>query len=124
MTKNELIAELQEIDGNPQISVGINTSWGKLSYSITGITPLFQHDNHKVESSPCIFEINCENKTKMGPTQLAEFNRNRIIDKYGPLSVCSIDERFWAVNGYWLDKWNQAKIEMLEQKINNLQNKK
>lgn len=64
MTKNELIAELQKIDGNPQISIGINTSWGKLSYSVTDITPLFQHDNHKVDSSPCILEINCEDKTK------------------------------------------------------------
>lgn len=124
MTKNELIAELQKIDGNPQISIGINTSWGKLSYSVTGITPLFQHDNHKVDSSPCILEINCEDKTKLGQDQLDMLNREYLIKKYGPLSICNINERFWAVNGYWLNKWNQEKIELLEQKINNLQNKK
>lgn len=59
MRKEELIAELQKIEGNPTISIGINESWGKLSLSIDGIIQLFQHDGHKVESSPCILEISC-----------------------------------------------------------------
>lgn len=62
MTKNELIEELQKIEGNPIISIGINKSWGKLSLSVSSITPLYNHDGHKVESSPSIFELNCENK--------------------------------------------------------------
>ena len=62
MTKNELIEELQKIEGNPLISIGINKSWGKMSLLVSGITPLYNHDGHKVESCPSIFELNCKNK--------------------------------------------------------------
>lgn len=121
MRKEDLIAELQKINGNPVISIGINESWGKISYPVTSVTPLYGHDGHKVDSEPSIFEITTEDKRRMSPEQLAEFKRNRLTDKYGLLTACSIDERFWAVNGPWLDKWNREKIEMLEQKIANLE---
>ena len=121
MNKEELIAELQKIKGNPVISIGINESWGKISYPVISVTPLYAHDGHKVDSEPCIFEITAEDKTQMSPEQLAEFKRNRLTDKYGLLAACSIDERFWAVNGPWLDKWNREKIEQLENKIQRLQ---
>lgn len=121
MRKEDLIAELQKINGNPIISIGINESWGKISYPVTSVTPLYAHDGHKVDSEPNIFEITAEDKRRMSPEQLAEFKRNRLTDKYGLLAACSIDERFWAVNGPWLDKWNREKIEMLEQKIANLE---
>ena len=121
MTKNELIEALQKVEGNPIISIGINESWGKCSYAVTDVTPLYRHDGHKVENNPCIFEINAEDNTRMSPAQLEEFKRNRLTDKYGLLSVCSIDERFWAVNGPWFDKWNREKIEQLEAKIAKLE---
>ena len=123
MTKNELIEELQKIEGNPIISIGINKSWGKMSLPVSGITPLYNHDGHKVESSPSIFELNCNDNNPMTEEQLAEFNRERLIRKYGPLSVCSIEDRYWAVNGPWFDKWNKEKIEKLEAEIVKLKNK-
>lgn len=123
MTKNELIEELQKIEGNPIISIGINKSWGKLSLPVSGITPLYNHDGHKVESSPSIFELNCDDNNPMTEEQLAEFNRERLIRKYGPLSICSIEDRYWAVNGPWFDKWNKEKIERLEAEIVKLKNK-
>lgn len=123
MTKNELIEELQKIEGNPIISIGINKSWGKLSLSVNGITPLYNHDGHKVESSPSIFELNCDDNNPMTEEQLAEFNRERLIRKYGPLSICSIEDRYWAVNGPWFDKWNKEKIERLETEIAKHKNK-
>lgn len=123
MTKNELIEELQKIEGNPIISIGINKSWGKLSLPISGITPLYNHDGHKVESSPSIFELNCDDNNPMAEEQLTEFNHERLIRKYGPLSICSIEDRYWAVNGSWFDKWNKEKIERLEAEIVKLKNK-
>lgn len=123
MTKNELIEELQKIEGNPIISIGINKSWGKLSLSISGITPLYNHDGHKVESSPSIFELNCDDNNPMTEEQLAEFNRERLIRKYGSLSICSIEDRYWAVNGPWFDKWNKEKIEKFETEITKLKDK-
>jgi hypothetical protein len=123
MTKNELIEELQKIEGNPIISIGINKSWGKLSLSVSSITPLYNHDGHKVESSPNIFELNCDDNNPATEEQLAEFNRERLIRKYGPLSICSIEDRYWAVNGPWFDKWNKEKIEKLEAEITKLKNK-
>lgn len=123
MTKNELIDELQKIEGNPIISVGINKSWGKLSLPVSGITPLYNHDGHKVEASPCIFELNCDDNNPMTEEQLAEFNRERLIRKYGPLSVCSIEDRYWAVNGPWFEKCYQEKIKRLEAEIVKLKNK-
>ena len=123
MTKNELIEKLQKIEGNPIISIGINKSWGKLSLPISGITPLYNHDGHKVESSPSIFELNCDDNNPMTEEQLAEFNRERLIRKYGPLSICSIEDRYWAVNGPWFDKWNKEKIERLEAEIVKFKNK-
>lgn len=123
MTKNELIEELQKIEGNPIISIGINKSWGKLSLPVSGITPLYNHDGHKVESSPSIFELNCDDNNPMTEEQLAEFNRDRLIRKYGPLSICSIDERYWAVNGPWFEKGYQEKIKRLEAEIAKLKNK-
>ena len=62
MTKNELIEELQKVEGNPQISIAIDKSWGKISYSAIYVTPLYKHDGHKVDSNACILEINAENK--------------------------------------------------------------
>ena len=97
MRKEDLIAELQKINGNPVISIGINKSWGKISYPAINVTPLYAHDGHKVDSEPNIFEITVEDKP-MSPEQLAEFKRNRLTNKYGLLTACSIDERFWAVN--------------------------
>lgn len=44
MTKNELIEELQKVEGNPQISIAIDRSWGKESYSAIieqGLNPVF-----------------------------------------------------------------------------------
>ena len=123
MTKNELIEELQKIEGNPIISIGINKSWGKLSLPVSGITPLYNHDSHKVESSPSIFELNCDDNNPMTEEQLAEFNRERLIRKYGPLSICNIEDRYWAVNGPWFDKWNKEKIKRLEEEIVKLKNK-
>ena len=123
MTKNELIEELQKIEGNPIVSIGINKSWGKMSLPVSGITPLYNHDGHKVESSPSIFELNCDDNNPMTEEQLAEFNRERLIRKYGPLSICSIEDRYWAVNGPWFDKWNKEKTERLETEIVKLKNK-
>jgi hypothetical protein len=123
MTKNELIEELQKIEGNPIISIGINKSWGKLSLPVSSITPLYNHDSHKVESSPSIFELNCDDNNPMTEEQLTEFNRERLIRKYGPLSICSIEDRYWAVNGPWFNKWNKEKIEKLEAEIVKLKNK-
>ena len=62
MTKNELIEELQKVEGNPQISIAIDGTWGKESYSTIRVTPLYKHDSHKVDLNACIFEINAENK--------------------------------------------------------------
>ena len=123
MTKNELIEELQKIEGNPIISIGINKSWGKMSLPVSGITPLYNHDGHKVESSPSIFELNCDDNNPMTEEQLTEFNHERLIRKYGSLSICSIEDRYWAVNGPWFDKWNKEKIECLEAEIVKLKNK-
>ena len=123
MTKNELIEELQKIEGNPIISIGINKSWGKLSLPVSSITPLYNHDSHKVESSPSIFELNCDDNNPMTEEQLTEFNRERLIRKYGPLSICSIEDRYWAVNGPWFNKWNKEKIEKLEAELVKLKNK-
>lgn len=114
MTKNELIEALQKIEGNPQISVGIDKAWGKESHVVTHITALHRHDGHKVEQDTCILEVNCEDDRKLTGEQLEEMHRDYLIRHYGPLSICGIDERFWAVNGYWLDKWNREKIELLE----------
>jgi hypothetical protein len=120
MAKDELIAILQKIEGNPQISVGIDRAWGKESIAVTGITVLHSHDGHRVEPNACILEFDCENKQKLSEEQIAEMHRDYLIRRYGPLSICGIDERFWAVNGYWLDKWNREKIELLENKIKSL----
>ena len=85
MTKNELIEELQKVEGNPQISIGIDTVWGKQSFVASGITPLYQHDNHKVDSDACILEINCEDKRKLSDEQIKEMRRNYLIRRYGLL---------------------------------------
>lgn len=60
MTKNELIEELQKVEGNPQISIAIDRTWGKETYSTVRVTPLYKHDGHKVDPNACIFEINAE----------------------------------------------------------------
>ena len=57
MTKNELIEELQKVEGNPQISIAIDRSWGKESYSAIRVTPLYKHDGHKVDVELYIIEI-------------------------------------------------------------------
>ena len=120
MTKDELIEALQKIEGNPQISVGIDKAWGKESHVVTHITALYRHDGHKVEQDTCILEVNCKDDRKLTEEQLEEMHRDYLIRRYGPLGICGIDERFWAVNGYWLDKWNREKIELLENKIKSL----
>lgn len=121
MTKEELIAELQKIEGNPIISVGIKKAWGKYCFGINGVTPLYNHDGHKIEDVS-ILELNADDNHPFTKEQFAEFKRCRLHDKYGPLVNCCIDERFWAVNGPWLDKWNKEKIELLENKIKQLEN--
>ena len=122
MTKEELIAELQKIEGNPTIGIGLNKAWGKYCLGISGITPLYNHDGHKVEDVS-ILEINADDAHPMTQEQLMVRKQISLSKKYGPLVNCSIDERFWAVNGPWLDKWNKEKIEMLENKIKQLENK-
>ena len=117
MTKNELIEALQKVEGNPQISIAIDGVWGKESYSAIRVTPLYKHDGHKVDPNACIFEINAENKIDASAERIAELHTLYMLKKYGPLSLCSIDERYWAVNGPWFEKWNQEKIERLEAQI-------
>lgn len=114
MNKEELIVELQKINGNPIVCVGVQKSWGKQSHVVSGVTALYQHDGHKVENDAAILEIGCEDIHNLTEDQLAEMQRERIFKKYGPLANCSIDERFWAVNGPWLDKWNRETIERLQ----------
>ena len=124
MTKNELIEALQKVEGNPQISIAIDRSWGKESYSAIRVTPLYNHDGHKVDPNACIFEVNAENKIDASAERKAELHTLYMIKKYGPLSLCSIDERYWAVNGPWFEKWYQEKIEHLEAEIANLKKEK
>ena len=122
MNKEELIAELQKIEGNPVIGIGLNKAWGKYTLGISGITPLYNHDGHKVEGVS-ILEINAEDAQPITEEQLRVRKQISLSKKYGPLVNCSIDERFWAVNGQWLDKWNREKIARLEEKIKNLESK-
>lgn len=117
MTKNELIEELQKIKGNPQISIAIDRTWGKESYSAIKVTPLYNHCGHKVDPEACIFEVNAE----ATPEQIEDSHKLFLIKKYGPLTLCSIDERYWAVNGPWFEKQYQEKIECLETKIARLE---
>ena len=104
MNKEELIAELQKIKGNPQIAIGINTAWGKECRAVSGI-----------------LEINCDRKLFLTEEEKAAKHREYLHKKYGPLVHCSINDRFWAINGYWIDLWNREKIEQLENKIQRLQ---
>lgn len=60
MTKSELIEELQKVEGNPQITIAIDRTWGKESYSVVRVTPLYKHYGHKVDPNAFIFEINAE----------------------------------------------------------------
>lgn len=124
MTKNELIEELQKVEGNPQISIAIDGTWGKESYSAVRVTPLYKHDGHKVDPNACIFEVNAENKIDVSAERKAEMHTLYMLKKYGPLSLCSIDERYWAVNGPWFEKWYQEKIERLEAEITKLKKEK
>ena len=77
MTKEELIAELQKIEGNPTIGIGLNKAWGKYCLAISGITPLYNHDGHKVEGVS-VLEINAEDAF--------------FIFKYMKISVFNTDE--------------------------------
>ena len=122
MTKEELIAELQKIDGDPVIGIGIDKAWGKLSLPVTGVTPLYQHDGHKVNEVN-VFEINCEDNHPITEEELADRKILFLHKKYGPITNLSIEDGYWAVNGPWFDKWNKEKIEMLENKIKCLENK-
>lgn len=89
MRKEDLIAELQKINGNPVISIGINKPWGKISYPVINVTPLYAHDGHKVDSEPIIFEItadgleqkiaNLERGNKNGNTE----NRQQVSNQEG-----------------------------------------
>ena len=60
MTKSELIEELQKVEGNPQITIAIDRTWGKENYSAVRVTPLYKHYGHKVDPNAFIFEINAE----------------------------------------------------------------
>ena len=122
MRKEELIAELQKIEGNPVIGIGLNKAWGKYTLGISGITPLYNHDGHKVEGVS-VLEINAEDAQPMTEEQLKIRKQISLIKKYGPLTICSIEDSYWAVNGPWFDKWNKEKIERLEEKIKLLEKK-
>ena len=37
-----------------------------------------------------------------------------LIEKYGPLILCSIEERFWAVNGKYIVQTKNEEIERLK----------
>lgn len=37
-----------------------------------------------------------------------------LIEKYGPLTLCSIEERYWAVNGKYLVEIKNEEIERLK----------
>lgn len=66
MNKNDLIAELQKIEGNPIVSIGIIKSWGKISLEIQDILPLYHHEDHKVDKTPEILELICSMDIKKG----------------------------------------------------------
>lgn len=122
MKKSELIEQLNKIDGDPDICIGIDKSWGKESLNLTGVIPLYSHEGHKVNDAVLV-ELNCQAIRPMTEEQLEEYKREFLIRKYGPLTVCSIEDRYWAVNGPWFDKWNKEKIEKLEAKIKKLETK-
>lgn len=44
-----------------------------------------------------------------------------LMEKYDPLSICSIEERYWAVNGKYLVENKNKEIERLKNIINKLQ---
>lgn len=83
MRKEDLIAELQKINGNPVISIGINESWGKISYPVISVTPLYAHDGHKVDSEPSIFEITVEDKLEQGNKNGNSENRQQVSNQEG-----------------------------------------
>ena len=83
MRKADLITELQKINGNPVISIGINTSWGKISYPVISVTPLYAHDGHKVNSEPSIFEITVEDKLEQGNKNGNSENRQQVSNQEG-----------------------------------------
>lgn len=83
MRKEDLIAELQKIEGNPVISIGINTSWGKISYPVISVTPLYAHDGHKVNSEPSIFEITAEDKLEQGNKNGNSENQQQVSNQEG-----------------------------------------
>lgn len=83
MRKEDLIAELQKINGNPVISIGINESWGKISYPVISVTPLYAHDGHKVDSEPSIFEITTEDKLERGNKNGNSENRQQVSNQEG-----------------------------------------
>lgn len=83
MRKEDLIAELQKINGNPVISIGINESWGKISYPVISVTPLYAHDGHKVDSEPSIFEITTEDKLERGNKNGNSENRQHVSNQEG-----------------------------------------
>lgn len=37
-----------------------------------------------------------------------------LIEKYGPLTLCSIEERYWAVNGKYIVQAKNEEIERLK----------
>lgn len=37
-----------------------------------------------------------------------------LIEKYGPLTLCSIEERYWAVNGKYIVQVKNEEIERLK----------
>ena len=97
---------------------------GKESYSAVRVTPLYKYYEYKVDPNAYIFEINAENEIDASTERIVELHILYMLKKYDSLSLCSIDERYWAVNGPWFEKWNQEKIESLEAEIAKLKKSK
>ena len=47
-----------------------------------------------------------------------------LLKKYGSLVLCSIEERYWAVNGKYINELKNDKINQLKQEIEKLKNNK
>ena len=48
---------------------------------------------------------------------IEEFTKEKmieLIEKYGPLSLCSIEERYWAINGKYIVQTKNEEIERLK----------
>ena len=52
--------------------------------------------------------------------ELNMISQDELIKKYGPLTTCSIDERYWAVNGKYIAEAWKAKYTDLQSRVNRL----